>query len=665
MTLYFLGIAILLLTGIFSLCFSKAKYSLYLSFYGQLVNFLLISFSSLIFFKKAANNITYSLSSFLPELTFSFRVDMLSFLFILPVILISTLASFYAISYLPDTSKTKTSCFWFNLLTSSMLLVLLSSNALLFLFFWELMALSSFFLVSYDAQKKEIRMASWIYILFSHFGVFFIIGGFYLLYLNTNSFEFESFIGTDLSHSTSSIIFLLLLTGFGSKAGFIPFHIWLPKAHPVAPSHVSALMSGIMIKIGIYGILRSTTFCASAFTSTHIPLLILSIGVISAIIAIIFALLQDDIKKLLAYSSIENIGIILIGIGLGTFAISKKQNFSAILALSGALLHIFNHSIFKSLLFLSAGSLIKMTGEHNINKMGGLLKKNSFLGINFLIGSASISSIPLFNGFISEFMILFAAFYMFINSNDVLVISIALLTILTLIFVSSIVTICFVKTFATVFLGESKINNDKLKKIGATSNLPCTILSFICIFVGLWAIYIVHIPLAISFEILHGFIIDNSVVEKFSFFFQSLAFGTIIFIIFILILSMLILVRKFLLCAKDEETITVTWDCSYLAPSSRMQYTGSSLVSPFTEFCNRILGVKFKTPIFSSIYPKPTKFEMIIPDFMEKLILKEPGKIISFLSRFISRYELLPIQFHIFLMVLLLLILIVWSFCMI
>ena len=262
-----------------------------------------------------------------------------------------------------------------------MALVCLARNAVLFLIAWEIMALASFFLVAFENEKPEVRRASWIYMVATHLGTACLLPMFLIFGAHAGSLDFDRF-AHSLPQPLASICFILALIGFGTKAGIIPFHVWLPEAHPAAPSHVSALMSGIMIKTGIYGIVRMLTFLGVP------PLwwgwLVLAIGIISGVLGVLFALAQHDLKGLLAYHSVENIGIIMMGLGVGLIGWSAGMPSVAILGMAGGLFHVVNHALFKGLLFLGAGSVYQAAHTREIDQLGGLIKKMPYTGACFL-----------------------------------------------------------------------------------------------------------------------------------------------------------------------------------------------------------------------------------------------------------------------------------------
>lgn len=341
---------------------------------------------------KLFNPGQYSFSiNYLNTLSLSFKIDGLAAFFLVAIFAVSLLSAIYSFHYMDKPEKalrTSVNYLFFSLLIASMALVVTAENMIAFMFSWEIMSLSSFFLVIYDYQSPENRKAGYLYFVFSHVGAMFIFAAFGIMYGYTGSFEFTA----ALPETAKILIFILSFIGFGSKAGVFPFHVWLPHAHPAAPSHISAVMSGVMIKTGIYGIVRMYWVL-----DLHTPLfgeIVLIAGMVSGILGVVYALGQHDLKRLLAYHSVENIGIILIGIGIGMIGVSFNNPVMAVLGFSGGLFHVLNHSIFKSLLFMGAGVVIRKTGTRSIDALGGLLKNMKITGITFLIGSLAISGLP-------------------------------------------------------------------------------------------------------------------------------------------------------------------------------------------------------------------------------------------------------------------------------
>jgi hydrogenase-4 component B len=326
------------------------------------------------------------------------QMDALSTLLVAVISLIGIATSLYSFSEAPALVSIG---FFSNLFMAAMVLVVTVTNGFFFLIFWELMTLASYFLVVWEFDKKESVETGYIYFLATHAGAALIMVAFFLFFQQTGTFDFAGFRSAALSPALKNVIFLLAFLGFGVKAGMVPLHFWLPRAHPAAPSHISSLMSGVMIKTGIYGILR---ICVD-FLGASVwwwGFTILAFGVLSVVFGVFYALTEHDIKKLLAFSSIENVGIILMGVGLGMVGMSNHQPVLAVLGFLAALYHLLNHAFFKGLLFLGAGAVITQTGTHDLNQMGGLGRRMPWTALTFLVGALAVTAIPPLNGFVSE-----------------------------------------------------------------------------------------------------------------------------------------------------------------------------------------------------------------------------------------------------------------------
>lgn len=346
--------------------------------------------------------VAWVMSSGLPYANISFRLDPLSALFTLALGLVALATSIYLYGYTKDLRRDAVGAlgFFVSFLLLSLSVVFTAANVLLFLIAWEVMALSAYCLVSFEHHKEETREAGILFFVMSHVGTGFLMMGFLMLAHRSGSFEFKDF-HLDAGPLLYGVLFLLFFVGFGVKAGIIPLHIWLPAAHPVAPSNVSALMSGIVVKTGIYGLMR-VCFDFLGAPPIWASLVVLGAGIVSGLLGVLYALVEKDLKRLLAYSTIENIGIILIGFGASLVFSSLGKPGLATVALVGSLAHILNHAAFKSLLFLGAGSVLHGVGTRNMEQMGGLLRRMPATGALFLIGAVAISGFPPLNGFVSE-----------------------------------------------------------------------------------------------------------------------------------------------------------------------------------------------------------------------------------------------------------------------
>ena len=401
---------------------------------------------------------TYTIPTSFPLLQLSFHLDFLSAFFMFVVSLIALLCSIYAIGYVRHLFghyNIGVLGFFFNFFILGTLAVTTAHTFVLFLMVWEIMSLASYFLVSYEHKDKENVRAGFLYFIMTHTGTAFILLSFALLYRATGA---QDFTGMQLANAAispmlASIIFLTSLIGFGIKAGIVPLHIWLPSAHPAAPSQVSALMSGVMIKTGIYMLMRMY-FDILPPGPMWWGVVILTLGAISSLLGVLYALTEHDFKRLLAYHSIENIGIILLGVGSALIYTSYHLPALAMLGLVAALFHTLNHAIFKALLFLSAGSAVSQMHTRNIEKYGGLIRYMPVTALCFLVGSMAISGMPPFNGFFSEwltFQSMFAGAALSSSMKFVFVLGITALA-----FTSGLAAACFVKAFGVAFLARAR-----------------------------------------------------------------------------------------------------------------------------------------------------------------------------------------------------------------
>jgi hydrogenase-4 component B len=425
----------------------------------------------------------------LPFGPFSFHIDQLSAFFLGVISLLGTVVSLFSFGYSRESIGKKNAGVFaslFNLFLLAMVLVVTAGNVIVFLLSWEIMSLVTFFLINYDHEEASSRRAGIRYIVMTHIGTAFLIVMFLLFTRNAGSFEFTamSSASAQLPSALKNILFLCAIVGFGIKAGIIPLHLWLPEAHPAAPSNVSALMSGVMIKMGIYGIIR-IVFDFLGTPPAWWGILLLSIAVVSAVLGVLYALMEHDLKRLLAFHSIENIGIILIGIGAAVLFSSYGNNALAALSLIAGLYHVLNHAIFKGLLFLGAGSVVQATHTKNIEELGGLAKTLPWTAGFFLVGSMAISALPPLNGFISEWLT-FQALFLGFQIPDLIVRLAIPFTVALLALTSALAAACFVKAFGITFLGMPRSAHvEHAKESPPTMLIAMAFLAVACIFLGM------------------------------------------------------------------------------------------------------------------------------------------------------------------------------------
>lgn len=611
---FYSGLVLFFLAGLISIFLSERHKAPFVSLLSGLGTILVLIPSLDVLF----NGITISNSVYLPEPIgiINLVIDPLSAFFILIISIMGFIGTAYAVGYIkPYLNKNmliSSHFFFLSILLTSMLLVVTVQNVLAFLIVWEIMSLSSFFLVIFENEKKEVLNAGINYLITMHISVLFLITGFILITLQSNSFDFSSFKQIFESNSDiANLTFIIVFIGFGIKAGFVPFHTWLPKAHPAAPSHISGIMSGIMIKTGIYGILRILSLINTP--SLEISYMVLIISIISALFGVLYAIAQHDLKKLLAYHSVENIGIIGIGIGIGMLGLVYNNNIITILGFSGGILHILNHSIFKELLFFGAGAVYKKSHIKNIEKLGGLIKTMPYTAVLFLIGSIAITGLPPLNGFISEFLIYLGMLHNFeIKSPVVLIIS--ALAIASLALVGTMALLCFTKAFSIVFLGLPRSEQAESVKndVSLIMLLPMGILALFTFLIGLFpqfAFNLVKNPVLVIIKT-RQFSYDS--IIPFDLFKTISAFGTG----FILLCLIVYFLRCYLLKNKTVNNYK-TWDCGYQAGNARMQYTASSYASPFLSFLSMFFVKEYDIKKPEELFPKEAHFQLNIIDIFE------------------------------------------------
>jgi formate hydrogenlyase subunit 3/multisubunit Na+/H+ antiporter MnhD subunit len=592
---------------------------------------------------------------------FFLELDPLAAWFLVPTLLLSALSAIYGVGYLRAWQGRRSLgpvWFFYCVLVLGMMLVLLARNAVLFLFAWELMAVASFFLVTFEHERESVREAGWIYFVATHLGTAFLLMFFLLTARETGSMDFNVWAEKGIqTRGLADILFLLAIVGFGTKAGFMPFHVWLPEAHPAAPSHVSALMSGVMIKTGIYGLLRSLTFLGAP------PLwwgwLLIGIGLTSGVLGVLFALAQHDLKRLLAYHSVENIGIIALGIGVGLLGVSTGSPTLMVLGFGGGLLHVLNHALFKGLLFFGAGAVLQGTGTHEIDHLGGLLKRMPWTAATFLIGAVAISGLPPLNGFVSEFLIFLGAFQGGATLGAAGAVPLLAL-IAGLALIGGLAAACFTKAFGVVFLGEPRTEHaSHTHETGWAMRLPMLLLAAGCALIGLFAPVVVGALQAVL-ENTTG--LRREVVrENLAAAAGPLSLVVIGTVAFLLLLVALFLLRRGLLAGRPVEQ-GVTWGCGYAQPTARMQYTASSFVQPVTTLFRWLLGTHRQVQRPEGVMPANASLTTETPDLCHGNLYR-PGflKVNWGLSK-LRRLQQGQVQLYVLYIAVTLIVLLAWKF---
>ncbi|HUI27659.1 MAG TPA: proton-conducting transporter membrane subunit [Candidatus Kryptonia bacterium] len=544
-----------------------------------------------------------------PGGAFFVQMDALSAFFLFPILGLSALAAVYGSEYLRHYQQRKwlgPPWFFFNLLVASMVLVVVARNGVLFLIAWEVMALASFFLVTFDDESVEVREAGWTYLVATHVGTAFLLAFFVLAGRASGSLDFDRL---SVAPTEASLLFLLAVVGFGTKAGFAPFHVWLPEAHPAAPSHVSAVMSGVMLKTGIYGLVRTLTILASP--PAWWGWLLCGIGLVSGIGGVLFALAQRDVKRMLAYSSVENIGIIALGLGIGVLGVATGVPALAVLGFAGGLLHVVNHAVVKGLLFLAAGSVAHATGTRDIERLGGAMKRMPYTGAVFLIAAIAICGLPPLNGFVSEWLIFLGALHGSISPGRSAAIPV-LAVIGGLALIGGLAAACFTRAFGVVFLGTARSDHvTRAHEPGLAMRLPMLLLAAGCVLIGSFAPLLVGglAPVIASATGLQTPQVATHLVSAT----RPLQYVVWSALGLLVVVALLAGLRRALLADRRAE-VGLTWDCGYVQPSARMQYTASSFAQPLMHLFGVLLQTQQRTVTPAGFFPRAASLITKTPD---------------------------------------------------
>jgi hydrogenase-4 component B len=576
--------------------------------------------------------LTLSLPSTLPLLTFAIRLDPLASFFVLTISLAGLAAAIYALGYVTEFyGRVSLGALGslFNGFLLSMTLVVIADNGFFFLIVWELMSLLSYFLVVTEHEKADVRYAGLFYLIMTHVGTAFIILAFFIFFQAGGSFSFETFRHPEqpLPEGMRTLVFLMALIGFGTKAGIVPLHVWLPYAHPAAPSHISALMSGVMIKTAIYALIR----VYFDFLGGQFPwwwgFVVLVIGAVSALLGVMYALMEHDLKSLLAFHSVENIGIILLGIGAGMIFQTYGLKELAALGLLAGLYHTINHAMFKALLFLGAGSLLYATHTRNMEEYGGLLRRMPWTGVFFLIGAVSISALPPTNGFVSEWLVFQSLFLSFqlptVFLKLMLPIAAAMLAL-----TSVLALACFAKAFGISFLALPRSAHARhAEEVPVPMRVGMALLAIVCVVLGVAPMVVVPLldrvasPFTgVSIEgkvlALDGWALAPVNVE-----FSSLS--TPVLALLLVVLAMLGLGLVVAFGGLVKKRYYKTWGCGInLTP--RMEYTATGFVQPIKRVFSTIYQptVKLETEFLeeSRYFAKRRRFEFHIEPIFQKYL---------------------------------------------
>ena len=556
----------------------------------------------------------------LPDLPFHLRLDPLAGFFITIVGALSFFVSIYSLGYvkglIAQRSITRLVVFY-ELFLAGMFMVILADDAFFFLIAWEVMAAASYFLVLFEDERLENRRAAFLYIVIAHVGAIAILLSFGVMAGLVKGFEgfhgytFDAMRQAEFTPAWATAAFLLSFFGFAAKAGLIPLHIWLPEAHPVAPSNVSALMSGVMLKTAIYGIVRVT------FDLIHVfpwwwGALVLVMGLVSAVLGVLFALMQNDLKRLLAYSSVENIGIVLIGIGLAMIFTSFQLHLLAALALTAGLYHALNHAMFKGLLFMGAGAVLHAAHERNMEKMGGLIHMLPWTSVLFLVGCISISGLPPFNGFVSEWLT-FQAFLLSPSLPSPLMKLLIPMGAALLALTAALSAACFVKAFGITFLGQWRGQHaPHIQEVDWTMKLGMILTAACCLILGILPTLVIDWMDTVP-EHLVGSKISTSAGEFGWMWLTPVARERASYsgpMVFFVILAVIVIAYLLLHVRSGSIRRVPLWDCGFEKVTQRMQYTSTSFAMPI----RRIFGFFFS--IREQVKLDPQALHRVLPGKM-------------------------------------------------
>ncbi len=622
-----IGAFCFVLGAVFSLVpFRKGKSLLYLLPALAALNFAAAGLY--LAFGEPANILSFPISS---VFGFLFCGDALSGFFIIAISVLTFSVSLYSIGYTSSMKHQGLMGFLFNLFILSMIAVVTSGNIVTFLISWETMSVVSYFLVTIDRDKESAK-AGLLYAVMTHIGTAFIIVSFLLLYAYSGSADFAGIRASAAGFplEIKSLVFLFAVIGFGTKAGVIPLHTWLPKAHPAAPSNISSLMSGVMIKTGIYGIVRIAVDVLGKGPEWW-GIAVLVVGAVSSILGVLYALMEHDIKRLLAYHSVENIGIILLGIGASMMFRSGGLYNLAAVALIAGLYHTLNHAVFKGLLFLGAGSVMHATHTKNMDDMGGLMKAMPYTGLFFLVGSVSICALPPFNGFVSEWLT-FQSLLLGFSSASVTSKIVSPLGGAALALTGALAAACFVKAFGISFLGMARSGHaEKAKESSGSMIAGMAVLAVLCLVLGVLPGVVTSI-LSPAVYSLTGAVGPTSAMSFLHIDETAASLSPAMILITMAVMSAATLAFVFVAGGRRKLSYGDSWDCGIPALNARMQYSAAAFTKPIRMIFKRIylprreLRVSY---ILKPFFVRSIKYSGEITPFFEKFLYEPATDVIQ------------------------------------
>jgi hydrogenase-4 component B len=533
-----------------------------------------------------------------------FGLDTLSAVFLLAILIVGAACAFYGLAYLEHDRGHRAvgpAHLLLALLVTALALAVIARAVVPFLIAWEVMAVAAYLLVVFEHERPEVRRAGLIYLVATHGGTLLLFALFATWAGGTSDLTFAALAAhAPFSPGRGGMILALALVAFGLKAGAVPLHIWLPEAHAAAPAHVSALMSGVVIKMGIYGLMRSLVLFGAP--PPWWGWIVLALGACTGVLGVVWALAQHDIKRLLAFHSVENIGIILLGIGAGALGLTYGHPLIAVLGFAGAALHTFNHALFKSLLFLGAGSVIHATGTREIDRLGGLARGMPTTAAAFLVGAAAIVGLPPLNGFVSEWVI-YQALLRGGSARGAL--QIAVLAAVPLALMGALALACFAKVVGVIYLGTPRDRGASVAQEPARGmTLPPVGLAALCVVIGLLPVAVVPPALRVGVLVAGGG--DGSQVPAVAatVFSVALAAG---------LLAAWLLHRAF--SRRRAPVEAATWGCGFATPTPRMAYTASSFAAPLLAIFGSFAGTRIDrtAPGFATHAFDPVLDQVVLP----------------------------------------------------
>jgi formate hydrogenlyase subunit 3/multisubunit Na+/H+ antiporter MnhD subunit len=595
-----------------------------------------------------------------PGAALSLRLDALAAAFLVPVLGVPAACAVYGLAYWPQArhgARAVRLQLAFGLATGSMALVVLAANGILFLAAWEVMAVAGFLLVLTEDEHEDARRAAFLYLVAAHVGAFALFAFFSMAADHAGSFDFARWQGLPAAGRLGTWSFALLLAGFGLKAGLLPLHFWLPPAHAAAPSHVSAILSGVLLKTGIYGLLRFTGFYESPPASWGVVLLVA--GAVSGVIGVAFALGQHDLKRLLAWHSVENIGIITMGAGLALIGRARGDATLLVLGFAGAVLHVVNHALFKSLLFLGAGCVQHACGTRELDRLGGLARAMPLTAGLFLLGAAAISGLPPLNGFASEWLVGVAALQaLHLPGTDRA--EFAVLALPALAMIGALAAACFVKVHGAVFLGVARSDaSARAHEAPRTMLAPMAALAIACVVIGLLpGLWIA--PLARAAATWSGLSEATLVAAALPAAADGGRIAAVTAILLGVVAFAALLRRR---ATRGPAPLAETWGCGFTAPTGRMQYTASSFARSLVQRFSFALRPHGSLDPPRGWFPRRGRFESHVDDVVLERAIHPGARLVESVATWLRPLLLQPrIHLHVAFLLVTLVVILAWRF---